>query len=76
MHIFVYIFMTIWCGGVGLGFIAILISSINENKFEPAIFIPFGMLIFGYLLTTGGFKYESSKSKMDLEKILNSKIIE
>lgn len=76
MHIFIYIFLTIWCGGVGLAFIAMLISSINNNNFEPAIFIPFGMLIFAYLLTTGGFKFESSISKKDLEKILNSRIKE
>jgi len=74
MHIFVYIFLTIWCCGVVLAFIAITISSINNKNFEASIFIPLGMLIFAYLLTTGGFKFESSKSKKDLEKILNSRI--
>ncbi len=74
MHIFVYIFLSIWCGGVGLVFVNFLISAIKSNNFEPSIFIPLGMLIFFYLMTTGGFKFESSKSKKDLEKILNSKI--
>ena len=75
LHILVYIFMTIWCGGIGFALIGMLISCINNNKFEPAIFFPFGMLIFGYLLTTGGFKFESNKSKKDLEKMLSSKIV-
>ncbi len=76
LHILVYIFLTIWCGGIGLVFVALLISSIKKSNFEPTIFIPFCMLIFAYVLTTGGFKFESSKSKKDLEKILNSRIKE
>lgn len=76
MYFFLYIFVILMYGGIGLGFMVILISSINNNKFEPAIFIPLGMLIFLYLLTMGGFKSESSISKKDLEKILNSRIKE
>jgi len=75
MHIFVYAFMTFYCCGAGFGFIGMLISSIKENKFESDIFIPLGLLIFGYLLTMFGFKIESEKSKKDLEKMFKSKIL-
>jgi hypothetical protein len=38
--------------------------------------IPFGMLIFAYALTMGAFKYESNKSKKDLQTIFEADIIE
>jgi len=72
---FVSVFMGIWCVGVGIGFISILISSINKNGFEPVIFLPLGMFLFAYLLTLGGFKAESAKSIKDLEEILNGRRI-
>jgi hypothetical protein len=74
LHPFVLAFMCVWCGGVGLGFIAFLNSSIEKETFEPTIFIPFGMLIFGYGLTTVGFKYESIKSKKYLAKLFDAEI--
>lgn len=73
MHIFVYIFLTIWCVGVVIGLIAILISLFNKGKFNSVIFVPLGMLLFAYLLITIGFKSESSRSIKDLEKIFNDK---
>ena len=72
---FVSVFIGIWCVGVGIGFISILISSINKNEFESVIFLPLGMFVFVYLLTLGGFKAESTKSIKDLEKILNGQRI-
>ena len=72
---FVAVFLGIWCFGVGTGFIAILISSINKSEFEPVMFIPLGMFLFAYLLTLGGFKSESSKSIKDIEKIINGQRI-
>jgi hypothetical protein len=38
--------------------------------------IPFGMLIFAYVITMGGFKFESNKSKKDLQALLEAEIIE
>jgi hypothetical protein len=74
LHPFVLIFMSIWCGGVGLGFLAVLNTSINKGNFEPIILIPLGMLLFGYGLTTGGFKYESIKSKKYLAQLFETEI--
>ena len=74
MHILVYIFLVIWCTGVGYAFISILTVSIIAHKFEPVVFIPLGMLILGFILPTGAFKFESNRTKKDLEKILISEI--
>ena len=74
LHPFVLVFMFIWCGGVGLGFLAFLTSSLEKGTFEPAILIPLAMLLFGYGLTTGGFKYESIKSKKYLAELFEAEI--
>jgi len=63
LHLTVIIFLTIWCGGVGAGFITFLSYSIFSNEFNPGILGTIGMLIFAYVLTMGGFKFESKKSK-------------
>jgi hypothetical protein len=76
LNIFVIVFLCIWCGGVGLGCIAFLIQAFGSSEFNPATLIPFGMLIFVYLLTMGGFKFESNKSKKDLQNIFEADIIE
>lgn len=76
LHIFVIVFLCIWCSGVGLGCIALLRQALNSSEFNPATLIPFGMLIFVYLLTMGGFKFESNKSKKDLQRIFEADIIE
>ena len=72
LHLFVIIFMAIWLIGVGIGCLAFIFTMLDNNKFEPMIFIPFGMLLFGYALVTGGFKYESKKTKKDLAQLFES----
>lgn len=76
LHIFVIVFLCIWCGGVGLGCIALLTESLNSSEINLATLIPFGMLMFAYLLTMGGFKFESNKSKRDLQTIFEAEIID
>lgn len=74
LHPFVLIFMFIWCGGVGLGFLVFLTISIGKGTFDPAMLMPLAMLLFGYGLTTGGFKYESIKSRKYLTKLFEAEI--
>lgn len=76
LHSLVIVFLCIWCGVVGLGCIAFLTQVISNSEFNPATIIPFGMLIFVYALTMGGFKYESNKSKKDFQIIFEADIIE
>ncbi|MFA8437036.1 MAG: hypothetical protein ACEPOZ_21225 [Marinifilaceae bacterium] len=70
LNIAVYIFMTFWLGGIGSVFLFLLFSSIDDKEFNPLILAPLGMILFGYVLSTGGFKSESNRSRKDLEKIL------
>ena len=76
VNTFVIIFMFIWFGGVGVGCLAVLVSGFKfgSQNFEPMTLIPFGMLIFGYALVTGGFKYESIKSKKYLAELFEAEI--
>ncbi|MEN7550522.1 hypothetical protein AAG747_21560 [Rapidithrix thailandica] len=63
LHPLVMVFMLIWLGGVGMGCLAVLGSFSKRHNFDSMSLIPFGMLILGYVIVTGGFKYESIKSK-------------
>jgi hypothetical protein len=76
LHIFIIVFLCFWCGVVGLACVAILTLSFGDSEFNPATFIPFGMLLFAYGLTMGAFKFESNKSKKDLQRIFEAEIIE
>ncbi len=72
---FVLLFISLWLGIVGLVCLGIILAGliqlkqILQNGFSPMILIPFGMFLFGCLLTTLAFKAESKKSKEFLEQI-------
>ncbi|NML39482.1 hypothetical protein HHL17_19935 [Chitinophaga sp. G-6-1-13] len=74
LSIVVAVFMTLWMGGVVVGLVGCVIAIINGilsgSKFEPMLLIPFGMLIFGYLLVTLAFQNEASKSRKFLQDLL------
>ena len=76
LHVLVIVFLCIWCGFVGIACIAIFSNELSSPEFNPLALFPFGMLIFAYLLTMGGFKFESSSSKKDLQSIFEADIIE
>ncbi|GAA5101790.1 hypothetical protein GCM10023210_42070 [Chryseobacterium ginsengisoli] len=70
LNLLVLVFMIFWCSFVIFFLIAVLTQA---EKISVAIFIPFFMLSFAYLLTMFGFKSESKKSKEDLKKIFEAK---
>ena len=72
LHTIALIFMALWCGILGLVFLVISFDSLNEGSFDPFLLIPLGMLLFGYLMTVGGFKYESGKSKKWLKDLFEA----
>jgi hypothetical protein len=76
LHVFVTVFLFVWCGGIGFACISILTQTFGNSELNPVDFIPFGMLLFAYGLTMGGFKFESYKSKKDLQNIFEANIIE
>lgn len=78
LHVFVFIFILIWFGIVGIACIAVLALGFKfgSQNFEPMSSIPFSMMIFGYALVIGGFKYESIKSKKFLAQLFEAEIEE
>jgi hypothetical protein len=74
VQIFVIIFMTIWFSFVGLSFLAELFSDTDEFSIDSILF-PGGMLLFGYVLTMGGYLFEASRAKDILLDITNGRII-
>jgi hypothetical protein len=71
LSVFVIVFICIWTIGMGLGCIAFMTQPLSFFTF-----IPFGLLLFMYALTMGGFKYESRKSKNDLKYLFETEIID
>jgi len=74
LHLVVYIFLSFWFGIVMLAAAASVYSFMNSESFEPMILIPFGMLIFGYLLTILAFNFEKNKAKEMLENLFEAEI--
>ena len=76
LHILIIVFLSIWCGLVGFVCLGLLAQFFIHLKFNPAALIPFGMLLFAYVLTMVAFKFESSKSKKDLQTLFEAEPIE
>lgn len=73
---FVLGFMMIWMGGVSIAVLGFTGAMFNKKEFFPAGLIPYGMLVFGYLLTTLPFKLESKKYKAFLEELLELSLVD
>jgi hypothetical protein len=76
MHTAVIIFMCIWLSFAALFGIVFLIQETNKGPFKIVDLVPFAMFLFGYLLSLGGFKYESIEAKNKLVELLNGDIAE
>lgn len=74
LHLFVSIFFCIWCAIVGFVFIAFIVVSASNGEVLPAMYFPLVLLLFAYVLTTGGFKFESNRSIKDLQTICKASI--
>jgi hypothetical protein len=72
LHFGVIAFMCVWFVVMGSAFFSSL-SSILDNKtaMSVATFIPLGMLIFVYVMVSGGFWFEARKQKKMLIKIFS-----
>jgi hypothetical protein len=68
LHFAVICFMIIWFTGVSIGCVAVLT---HLDRFSMPMLIPFGMLIFGVLIVSGGFWFEASKQKLRLIELLS-----
>lgn len=72
LHWSVFIFLLFWCVFVCCALIMIFT---NGEKISAVSLMPLLMLLVAYLFTMFGFKIESKRSKKDLEKMLDAKII-
>jgi len=75
LHSFVKIFMIIWLGFTCITFLTGLIGLILNTEAKYSLPFGIGMMVFGYLLMTFGFKYESKKSKEYFKTLFKAKII-
>lgn len=69
------IFMMLWIGGVSIACALAIVSWVKGDGFEFKEAIPFGMLSIGIAVVLAGFKIESSRSKRDLQEILDADMI-
>ena len=72
MHPLVIVFCIFWAGGVGTGAFHALASWTRAGETGPAGLVPIGMLVFFYVLTTGGFAVEASKGVRFLREVYGS----
>jgi hypothetical protein len=66
-HFAAMCFMFIWFSAVSVGCIAALT---HLDRFSMSVLIPFGMLVFGAVLISGGFWFEASKQKIMLIELI------
>ncbi len=76
LHPLPLVFMIVWLSIVGFAALAFTATSIINLEFNPGVLIPYGMFLFGYLITIVGFKFESSRSKRELKEIFEAEILE
>nr|PZN53184.1 MAG: hypothetical protein DIU61_10040 [Bacteroidota bacterium] len=74
LNLFVGVFTLIWFTGAAIVGVSIMVSEANNQSFKPMSLMPLGMLLFGYALVTGAFKYESIKSKRHLAELLEAQM--
>lgn len=75
LNAFVLVFISLWMGGVAMACLSIIFAMGSAGGIGYFSLIPFGMLLFGYLLTTLTFNYEANKSKKDLQEILKGRVL-
>jgi len=71
---FVRVFMIVWMSLAGLAALICTMVLIKSPVFHPFLLIPLGMFLFGYLLSMGGFKFESWRTKQDLKQFFEATV--
>lgn len=74
LHLFVLIFICVFCSILVIALLVGLYASFLFNHLGRMTLFPLGMLAFAYLMTIFGFNFESRKSKKDLKEILEAEI--
>ena len=56
LHVAVLIFSIFWVSLAGLGAVAVALQIIATGRLQAGMLIPFGMLLFFYLMVTHRFR--------------------
>jgi hypothetical protein len=75
LHIMILVFVCAWTIVIGLGGIAFILKP-SDDGLGANDLVPLGMVLFVYLLSMGGFKFESIKAKKKLAEIFQGSIEE
>jgi len=71
LHPFAIVFSCFWFGFLGFGISMSGVGVISgKTEFSPFLLLPFGMVLFGWLLVSGGFWFEAKKAKALLNDIM------
>jgi hypothetical protein len=65
-------FMIFWFSGVILLGGSMTVSLLAHGAWQPMALIPLGMLVFGWILTSGAFTFEARKARASLGEMLGS----
>ena len=72
LHPFVLVFLFIWISFISFFIIMELSNEFSWDSSSLGNLMPIGMLLFAYVLTTAGFKFESFKSKRHFQELLDA----
>jgi hypothetical protein len=72
LHPLVAGFVGIWFAMVLVTGIPMMLRQPGSTGSDPDRYIPIGMLVFGWALTSGGFTFEASRSRRALAAILDA----
>lgn len=72
LHVAVLIFSIVWLSMVGLGVAGVLAHILATRRVDSMMLIPFGMLLFFYLMVTIGFGVEAKKAGKLLNKVFEA----
>ena len=75
LHPFVIGFMTLWMTGALVAFVVSLSAVLRGGATGVTVLIPSGVLVFGYALVTGVFKFESAKARAFLGEALDARLV-
>ncbi|ANQ51826.1 hypothetical protein MY04_4491 [Flammeovirga sp. MY04] len=68
------VFILLWCGVLAFIFYPFLMSNLEKELFDPTIWQPFAMLLAGYGVMIGSFKFDSNYSKKQLSKLFEAEL--
>lgn len=76
LNMVVMILLLLWCWIIVPLSLTSVVVAIRDNGFTNQTFIPLTLLVFTYSITMTGFKFESRRSKLSLQRLFEADMIE